>query len=1155
MAESHQDRRDRDQAELVELRNRLRTDVEGLALDLLGEPSSRSGAELRFGRQGSLSVVIGRSKRGTWFSHEAGEGGDLLALIQHARSCSFPEALDFARRWVGMPEAERSTARRSAKRHKPEPANDTDDTAAKRRLAVLLAGMVRPIAGTPAERYLAGRGIAAPALPTLGWLSPLSAADHPALRDRRDAAQLSKYLRDHERFGCLLVVATDARGLPRAVQRTFLTPAGRKADLRVVKRSLASVGGAAFRIPARVGLSDREAAGVVVICEGVETGCSAWLATGLETWVMLGSLANARTVEGIDGRHVVIAADADRDGSPARKALDKTIEVVGARVATLRLARPMVDGDDWNDVHRRDGLEAVRRGIFGCKRVGGTEPALRPCYDGPAGDREFALARQKREIRAWFDGAAKIAAAHRDVDEEKRQAWADAGLKTPPRLLVSGSQGTGKTAAVLKGVASVLDPRLSVALYVPTLAKAVEAAAAYSEERSFDSPGPMVVRGRKAVDPEGDGKETMCRRADVATKAAALRVNVRQKICRTCPFQATCGYLRQDGEIREHGAGLFVMAHEYLFLPSPLTGAKIKRDLVVVDEDVALKAPAVVEFAPGRIKDSGDWTKIGLSEATAARPIADKLHRAITEQAEPLAWLRAEGITADDLKRLRKALNAQAEDVVEGIDGAMTDAEIDAVLGAVERSDLGKVARLVGQVLVEWDTGRPALSSVVYDPSARVKVGSGEDARYELQARVFVHYLRHVEVAPETPLLIVDGTGSPDLAGKLFGPMNHVRIAVERDAEVIQVSGKAFSRQSITGRRKNGEPVSDAVLEAADKLRGELGRFIRDNARGRTLVAGTKGVTDVLAGELADRPDISLGWFGALRGMNQWEHCETAVVIGREQPAMREVEAIARAFCARDREPFMSAASIPFMQDGDTMRQTRARRMRSGVSSESVVVHPDPRVQAVLEQIREAEIVQAIDRVRPVFNRRRIILLTSIPVDITVDQVRTWRELRHGGSKLDKLAAGGLVPLSAAGLHAVRPDLWGTERSAEEWLRRSPEAERLKTRTLQIDSFFRECGVLKVGQFRRTGAKSWSPVLFDPRKVRDVQAALCKLLGCDVEVQGCEVEAEPEARPAPRPAARAAPPRPVLMTGTDGPVLGAAIVEESRRPPGVFGVV
>ena len=80
-------------------------------------------------------------------------------------------------------------------------------------------------------------------------------------------------------------------------------------------------------------------------------------------------------------------------------------------------------------------------------------------------------------------------------------------------------------------------------------------------------------------------------------------------------------------------------------------------------------------------------------------------------------------------------------------------------------------------------------------------------------------------------------------------------------------------------------------------------------------------------------------------------------------------------------------------------------------------------------------------------------------------------------------------------------------------------------------------------------------MLFDPRKVRDVQAALCKLLGCDVEVQGCEVEAEPEARPAPRPAARAAPPRPVLMTGTDGPVLGAAIVEESRRPPGVFGVV
>ena len=44
----------------------------------------------------------------------------------------------------------------------------------------------------------------------------------------------------------------------------------------------------------------------------------------------------------------------------------------------------------------------------------------------------------------------------------------------------------------------------------------------------------------------------------------------------------------------------------------------------------------------------------------------------------------------------------------------------------------------------------------------------------------------------------------------------------------------------------------------------------------------------------------------------------------------------------------------------------------------------------MLEQVREAEIVQAIDRVRPVFNRRRIIVLTNMALDLTVDHTLTW---------------------------------------------------------------------------------------------------------------------------------------------------------------------
>ena len=45
---------------------------------LLGEPSSRSARELRWGRKGSFRLKL---DTGTWSDFEAGEGGGVLALV------------------------------------------------------------------------------------------------------------------------------------------------------------------------------------------------------------------------------------------------------------------------------------------------------------------------------------------------------------------------------------------------------------------------------------------------------------------------------------------------------------------------------------------------------------------------------------------------------------------------------------------------------------------------------------------------------------------------------------------------------------------------------------------------------------------------------------------------------------------------------------------------------------------------------------------------------------------------------------------------------------------------------------------------------------------------------------------------------------------
>ena len=76
------------------------------------------------------------------------------------------------------------------------------------------------------------------------------------------------------------------------------------------------------------------------------------------------------------------------------------------------------------------------------------------------------------------------------------------------------------------------------------------------------------------------------------------------------------------------------------------------------------------------------------------------------------------------------------------------------------------------------------------------------------------------------------------------------------------------------------------------------------------------------------------------------------MVAGREQVSPQRLEDMSRSFTATDAEPFQVF--------GGYVKQSRARRMRSGeIQPVEVEVHPDPRCQELLEQIREAEIEAA----------------------------------------------------------------------------------------------------------------------------------------------------------------------------------------------------
>jgi hypothetical protein len=141
------------------LRADVRAYADRIAIALLGDPSDRSGAELRFGRKGSLAVAIAGPKAGVWHDFEAKTGGDMLALIQREHRCDFMHACEIASEIL---------ARSYDEPPRTQPPHKEPSDQDKRRSALALFKEARPIAGTIAERYLCEtRRIDLDALPNL----------------------------------------------------------------------------------------------------------------------------------------------------------------------------------------------------------------------------------------------------------------------------------------------------------------------------------------------------------------------------------------------------------------------------------------------------------------------------------------------------------------------------------------------------------------------------------------------------------------------------------------------------------------------------------------------------------------------------------------------------------------------------------------------------------------------------------------------------------------------------------------------------------------------------------------------------------------------------------------------------------------------------
>ena len=625
------------------------------------------------------------------------------------------------------------------------------------------------------------------------------------------------------------------------------------------------------------------------------------------------------------------------------------------------------------------------------------------------------------EVTAFFDDAL----SHLDTPSGKA-----------PALALRVSPGLGKTRAALRHIAQRGRHLLThghVVVVTPTLDLAEQAA------RDFGQLAPglasTVVRGRDASDAEG---RPMCVRAEVAKKISGIVPSVTQALCRTkrdgkivaAPCATGCPYLAQLDLRRPH---VLFTSHAYLPTRVPVAGPVA---LFVIDEKVwptlaGMRRIAVSEW----LASPAD----GLSDAhRRAHEMARSAVYHALEAGRPVpAELRAHGFTPD----LLKALAHHEETTVPGLtlDPALDHDELRTRIADFDRRSW---AARVGRARVFH-----YLAGVVEGVTAERLTLSRDDRE---GGELCLHGCRRL--GEETPMLFLDADADDKILQAIRPETTLKSIEVLPRADVVQAVDNTLSNAAAihprSGRRLRENIAAVVARESAA-------------APEATLLVATRRVLAALQNDVLGRPpenDRDLvqplhgatpRWFGPrMLGLNAYERYSTVVLVGRLQPPVGAVEDLARSLFGDDGDGLEFLESDAFVET-ETMRTMRGdahvpARLRD---------HPDPRASHILHQLREAQSLQALARLRLTAPDRpkRVVIVGSLPLPgLPVSRLTTLSALGEGLEeepdilgyrRLATLLGEGATPrlrglrLSPAGLQADAPGSFSTLAAAKRFRR------------------------------------------------------------------------------------------------------------------------
>ena len=619
---------------------------------------------------------------------------------------------------------------------------------------------------------------------------------------------------------------------------------------------------------------------------------------------------------------------------------------------------------------------------------------------------------------------------------------------------IRAAAGLGKTSAVEAMLLRHIDKvrRSTIEFYVPTHELADEIAGRLDEQ---DVPV-TVIRGR---DRTGDDDHPLCRKNKAAGRMSAAGVNVRKNLCgidsppsERCEHFEGCPYLAQFQNLQ---SGVRVMAHNYLFLNR--VQELDEPDFIIIDEAFHDKASQEREFPLSELLAEVN------GEDIEHRALKRELHDMLSSGAPLLSALLQLGI---DEARLNAARND--ENRTQGRSSAI--AQRRGLTGDAALPDY-KIALLFDRLAKEIGFEREQCHAV-WVREGKVHLGWREDLR----------------LGEHTIMLVLDADLDETIMQRILERGEIIRIEVERNAEVIQVRNRTVGNYWLSG---DGDP--ELGQQRLSELKRLIGREVERHPD-KVLVVSPKKVRRAITedeGDLkhpTDHEGATYIHFHKLRGVDSFKDYETVIIIGRHQPPDYAIEDAGRALWWDD--------PLPLRLDQQLKKEDRGYRMRSGENaSAKVMVHPDNRIQRGLELKRECETLQAIDRLRLVHNEnpKKVIVVSNIVLDLTVDRLVTWDELMEVPPRilLAWRRSGGVLPLKPSYLHEKFSDIWSSERNARNDVQGHSKRQELLT------NIIRENGVLLFRYRTNPRGGNWSHALLDTN-ISDPRLALEEALSCPV---------------------------------------------------------